>query len=149
MKFSIIILLLLVSFSLKVFAEESSEDKTKDIRLLLELTGAEENSKQAIQNLINIMKKTAPAISDEYWKNFMKNLKTDVMINLLVPVYDKYFTHEDIKGMIEFYKTPLGKKIVSVQPSLTKDAMEIGQKWGIQISQQIMKDIQEKNKREE
>ncbi|MBN1231904.1 MAG: DUF2059 domain-containing protein [Candidatus Coatesbacteria bacterium] len=149
MKFRIIILLLLVSFSLKVFAEESSEDKTKDIRLLLELTGAEENSKQAIQNLINIMKKTAPAISDEYWKNFMKNLKTDVMINLLVPVYDKYFTHEDIKGMIEFYKTPLGKKIVSVQPSLTKDAMEIGQKWGIQISQQIMKDIQEKNKREE
>lgn len=134
---------------MKVFAEESSEDKTKDIRLLLELTGAEENSKQAIQNLINIMKKTAPAISDEYWKNFMKNLKTDVMINLLVPVYDKYFTHEDIKGMIEFYKTPLGKKIVSVQPSLTKDAMEIGQKWGIQISQQIMKDIQEKNKREE
>jgi hypothetical protein len=47
-----------------------------------------------------------------------------------IALYAKYFTHEDVKGMLTFYESDLGKKTIAVMPSLTREAALIGQQWG-------------------
>ena len=36
---------------------------------------------------------------------------TDKLIELLVPIYEKHFSHEEIREMIKFQKSKTGKKI--------------------------------------
>ncbi len=38
------------------------------------------------------------------------DVKIPRLLDAAVPVYDKYFTDDDIKGLIRFYETPVGQK---------------------------------------
>lgn len=58
----------------------------------------------------------------------------------LVGLYDKMaelymteFTQSEIKDLIEFYKTDLGKKLAEKQLGLTQKAMAFGQTWGMKV----------------
>jgi hypothetical protein len=48
----------------------------------------------------------------------------------IIPVYHRYFSAEEIKGMIAFYSTDLGRKAISAMPGLMSESMMIGQKMG-------------------
>ena len=64
------------------------------------------------------------------------------LINALVPIYDRYFTESEIKDLIKFYESPVGKKMVLNQPLILKDSMTVGQNWGMKIGQEIVEDLQ-------
>ena len=46
----------------------------------------------------------------------------DEMINEIVPVYDKYFTEDELVDLIRFYRTPLGHKLFIVTPSIIEES---------------------------
>jgi hypothetical protein len=58
-----------------------------------------------------------------------------------IPVYNKYYTHDEIKQLIAFYESSLGKKLVEVTPLLTQETMIIGQKWGEKLGQDIVDEL--------
>ena len=45
------------------------------------------------------------------------------MLDEMAASYDKYFTEQEIKDFITFYKTPAGQKYISVMPEMMKDMM--------------------------
>ena len=49
------------------------------------------------------------------------------LTNAIVRLYAKYYTDADIRGMIHFYGTPLGRKILRVRPRLSKEAFQAGE----------------------
>ena len=52
----------------------------------------------------------------------------------MVPIYHRNFTHDEIKGLLSFYGTPLGVKILSTMPTMMQEGMAAGQKWAQQLS---------------
>jgi hypothetical protein len=42
---------------------------------------------------------------------------------LMYPIVDKYFTEDDLKNMIAFYKSPAGKKVLEVMPQMMTEIM--------------------------
>ena len=60
---------------------------------------------------------------------FMKEMDFSEITELTIPVYQKYFTLQDIREMITFYESPVGKKWVSAMPKIMADSMAIGMKW--------------------
>jgi hypothetical protein len=38
------------------------------------------------------------------------------------PLYDKYFSEEELRQMVTFYRTPVGRKSIEVMPSLMQEA---------------------------
>lgn len=54
-----------------------------------------------------------------------KEMSKKVINTDMIELYDKYFTQEDIKEMIRFYKTSSGQKMINVLPDLQKDMMDI------------------------
>ena len=47
----------------------------------------------------------------------------DEIIARLVPIYAKYYTTDDLKQLIAFYKGPLGQKHIKATPALMEDSM--------------------------
>lgn len=47
----------------------------------------------------------------------------------LVPLYAKHFTHEDVRALLAFYQTEVGRKTITVMPTLFQEAAQAGQEW--------------------
>ncbi|MCC7004988.1 DUF2059 domain-containing protein [Candidatus Nomurabacteria bacterium] len=43
--------------------------------------------------------------------------------------YDKYYTHKEIKELIVFFNSAVGKKYSSVLMPMTQEILPIAQKW--------------------
>jgi len=62
----------------------------------------------------------------------------------MIPLYAKYLTPEDIRGLIAFYQSPLGQKSLSVMPALMQDAMALGQQWAAQAAPRVQDAIKKR-----
>ena len=49
------------------------------------------------------------------------------------PIYHRHFTFKEIKALIIFYKTPLGRKLVAVTPKLAGESIKAEKLWAQQI----------------
>ena len=58
-----------------------------------------------------------------------------------VPIYDKHFSDDEIRGLIKFYETPLGQKAVSALPQVSNELREAGKTWGEQVGRQAMLEV--------
>ncbi|MDE2197256.1 MAG: DUF2059 domain-containing protein [Gammaproteobacteria bacterium] len=48
----------------------------------------------------------------------------------LVPVFARYYSDDEVRHIIAFYKTPLGQKIIKMTPQITHDSLQVGEQWG-------------------
>ena len=58
--------------------------------------------------------------------------------------YKKYLTLDDLKEIIKFYETPVGKKLSEMNPKATAEILPIAQQIGMQTMQELMQKAQEK-----
>jgi uncharacterized protein len=42
---------------------------------------------------------------------------------IYAPLFERHYTEDEVKGLIAFYKSPLGKKVLKVMPSMTAEAL--------------------------
>ena len=66
----------------------------------------------------------------------------------LIALYAKYFTHAEVKGLIAFYESDLGRKTIANMPSLMREGGEIGQQWAQGVMPKIMQTLQARLKAE-
>ncbi|HQK40147.1 MAG TPA: DUF2059 domain-containing protein, partial [Flavobacterium alvei] len=68
-------------------------------------------------------------------ENFSKEFEASLpsMYEKMAKVYMEIYTPEDIKGMIAFYESPVGKKMSEKSGELTQKAMKAGQEWGKEL----------------
>jgi hypothetical protein len=65
-----------------------------------------------------------------------------------IALYAKYFTQTDVKGLIAFYETDLGRKTIANMPGLMREGGEIGQQWAQGAMPQILKVLESRLKAE-
>jgi hypothetical protein len=70
---------------------------------------------------------------------------TDEMMAEVVPLYARYFSPDEMKQLAAFYRTPIGKKSLSVMPQLMGEGMQVGQRV---IAPRINKVMQELNQQQ-
>jgi hypothetical protein len=93
------------------------------------------------------MKLALPDVPEVFWQRLREKIDTDELVNLVVPVYSKYFSHEEINALIAFYSTRLGEKITTTMPAVVQECMVIGQQWGVRLAQQVEADLREEGYR--
>ncbi len=119
-------------------------EKEAAIRKLFEIQGTRKSMEQVFaginENMKPMLAKMLPPgeyqdkLIPLFFEKFQSKLKTDDLMDLIIPIYDKYLTKEDIDGLAQFYQTPVGKKMISVLPQLVIEtqaaAMNMGQELG-------------------
>ena len=127
------------------------QGKDADIRQLLELTHAGAMSTQAMDgmegNMRTLMTNAFPAgeyrekLIDLFFAKYHAKRDPQQLLDLAVPVYDKYYSDEEVKDLIRLYQTPLGQKMLATMPKLMAELQAAGQKWGEQLGRQSMMEV--------
>lgn len=105
--------------------------KDADIRSLLELVGARDQvqddvnnaTEQFRQNLLETVPNNdkGQAFVDAFLAGYQKNFDPNQVTGQLVGIYDKHFTEEEIKALLQFYGSPLGQKVASEMPKISRE----------------------------
>jgi hypothetical protein len=53
----------------------------------------------------------------------------DRVVEKLVPIYSKYLNKEEIQQLTAFYRSAVGRKLVSVTPAISLESAKLGQDW--------------------
>lgn len=130
---------------------KDSETKEADIRRLLELTHAEALATQAMDsmegNLRPLMTSALPPgeyrerLIELFFAKYHAERVTQQLLEIAMPVYDKYYSDDEIKQLIQFYATPIGQKMLTVTPKVLSELQAAGQKWGEQLGRQCMGEV--------
>lgn len=124
-----IILVGLFMVAVATQAQENTEFKAETIEFL-KLTGAG----TAFENAIDQIGYNIPETNKEaYMKEASGTL--DGLYDKIAELYMSEFSQDEIKELVTFYHTDLGKKLAEKQLGLTQKAMGFGQSWGMEVSQ--------------
>lgn len=125
-------------------APEVDAAKAADIRKLLEVMGSARNTMQVLPQMMQALRKLSPDVPDSVWQEFMAEVKPEELIELIVPIYDRHLSHEDVKALIRFYSSPIGQRLVQQLPAISSESLAAGQQWGAKIAQRVMQRLQQR-----
>ncbi len=115
------------------------EDKIENIKTLLELNGGKKSYEDSVMDIIDAIKHLIPNFKDENIKpEDINDIIEDIYFQI-IPIYDKYFTNEEILGIIDFFKTSIGKVYLSKMGIVALESMHIGNKHGELVYNRLMK----------
>jgi hypothetical protein len=112
-----------------------------DIERLMETTGASALGAQMASTVsdafLNGFKQTQQVIPPRVIEVVREVLNTEFeqafnggeMKDRQTALYAKYFTHDDVKGLLTFYQTDLGRKAIAAMPNLAREGAAIGEQW--------------------
>lgn len=102
-----------------------------DIGVQMALLVTDSMLKQMRASNPNVPPRAVEVVQEVLKDEFTKAMQgPDGMMFQLVDVYARHLTHDDVKGLLAFYSTPLGRKSIAVMPVLTREGMEVGNAWG-------------------
>ena len=144
--FTCVFLLGLSLFSPAVFGQTASFKKT--CKKYFKITGSEENFKSVLKNMIKMYKEseTMSIVPAEVWDEMEKDMikEMDDLYDKIAVIYDKHFTEDDLKAIIAFYESPIGKKMVKEMPEIMQESMDVGRIWGEEIGRKIGEKLEKK-----
>ncbi len=125
--------------------------KETDIRRLLQVTGAgglalqimssmETNARPMLENSLPPGEYRSKLI-DLFLETFRSKATPEALITLIVPVYDRHFSDDEIKQLTTFYETPIGKKAVAALPEVVAESQQSGKAWGEKLGRESMTEV--------
>jgi hypothetical protein len=147
MRKAIVLCLLCIASCSPGFAQPQIDAATKqDVEDMMQLTGARERmpliytamASQLASSFADRYRQQHPnanpaeiqkAATDatERVQQMLKAIPTDELLDSMIPVYQKYLTHSDIKAINEFYGSPTGQKLLRDTNAMMIESMQAAQ----------------------
>ena len=125
--------------------------KEADIRQLMEVTGVNGLGEQLMnagiaQFRANVTESQpdnprAKQFADAFAARFQKHFDPHSVTETVIPIYDKYLSHEDLKALLEYYKSPFGQRMLKLLPEVARDSQLAGYTLGQKAAEEAMEDL--------
>lgn len=125
--------------------------KEADIRSLLELVGARDAAQDASakgaeqfrENLLASVpdNQRGQQFVNAFIREYQKRSNPDDATTQLVGVYDKHFTDDDIKGLLQFYGSPLGQRYAAEMPKVNAEAQAANRGISTRLAKDVLRDL--------
>lgn len=109
----------------------------KDVVKFLEVSGASNGFKMITKDLSANIPETKKI---EFQKELDASIKD--LMGKMAEMYMTEFTHEDVKELLKFYDSPVGKKLTDKTSILYTKGQTVGQEWGMGLQTMMMKYMQ-------
>lgn len=119
-------------------ARQPSE-KERIIRRILEVTRTADAMLVTMEAALPAQRASNPNVPPIFWDRFIARARAErgALIDSIVPVYDRHFTVEELREVLRFYETPVGRRMMLAMPDIMRESMVVGQRWGFVIGQEI------------
>jgi len=130
-------------------------EKEADIRSLMELVGARDMVQDGVANSTEQYREkliaTVPnnekgqAFINAFADAYQKKVDVDQITDQLVTVYDQHFTHDEVKGLLQFYGSPLGQKVAAEMPRISREIQARSRTAGAKAAKEALQALKEQN----
>lgn len=125
--------------------------KAARIRELMDVTGAKNLGQQLIEAGMEQFRGSvldsqpnnprAKQFVEAFVVRFQKHFDPDSLNERVVPIYNKYLTVEDLQGLLDYYRSPLGQRMLKVLPEVTRESQAAGFALGQKAAQETMDEL--------
>jgi hypothetical protein len=129
----------------------ASSQKEARIRELMDVTGTKNLGQQLIEAGMEQFRSSvldsqpdnprAKQFVEAFVSRFQKHFDPDSLNDKVIPIYDKYLTAEDLQGLLDYYHSPLGKRMLKVLPEVTRESQAAGFALGQKAAQETMEEL--------
>ena len=112
------------------------------VRQLMEVLGVGRMLGQMNSQMATLMQRQLPCVPASYWQGFIDANGARELTRRMVPIYQRHFSARDIEGLLKFYRSPLGKKVITAMPATMAESMQLGQDWGHDRAQTMLAQLQ-------
>lgn len=139
--FTILLALTLIQDSFAEGTPRSAEQLAAD---LLEETGGTEMAQQVMQMMSVQMRQAFPSVPDDFWNELIESLDAAELSEMLIPIYTKHYSRDDLQGLLTFYRSPLGQRVRMASPAIARESMAVGSTWGQRKAEEIVERLEQK-----
>lgn len=112
-----------------------------------------DNMKELSPEQKDLLKETVGERLDAFNRKFRERLEQAVDFGkffeeALYPLYNKFYTEQELRDLVAFYGTPTGQKVIDTMPQLYADASKMGQEKLLPIVLPLIKQISEEEKKD-
>jgi hypothetical protein len=142
-------------------AEELSDAKRHDILKLQELSGAKRigqlTTQRMLERMLEQLQRSQPALPERALQALRLELAAFIeekffseggLIDQQAPIYNEHFSHEEIRELIGFYQSPIGRKLAQEQPAMSVELMKFTESSVAQLLPQLHSRLSEALKKE-
>jgi hypothetical protein len=135
-------------------ADELTAQKRADIRELIGASGGTKITGQLAdvtsKNISSALKRQHPDLPEGVAAKLRTELITlfeeranvpGGLVDRIVASYHKHFTHPEIKELLAFNQTPIGRKTMQVLPAIMSETMTAGQAWGQALAPEVQRRV--------
>jgi hypothetical protein len=151
---------LLVFLSLTASGADAALDKAThdDIKLLVKELGEVEDMQRAFEKSLGQsiagIRKQKPNIPDKVWDAAIEDAR-QVFVGALpeleesiVAIYGANYTEDEIKQLLAFYRSPIGRKVIAQSPLIEAQAEAVGKVWGETLLPRVLERIRQRAKQQ-
>ena len=124
--------------------------KRADIRSLMDVVGARDAMRQATarqtedfrENLVSALpEKQRDQVVTTLVSDYQKKFRADAVSEQLVAIYDRHFTDDEIKGLLQFYSSSLGRKFAAEMPKIVAEAQAANREEGTRTATEVVRQL--------
>jgi hypothetical protein len=125
--------------------------KEADIRSLMELVGtrdamqdfASHGADQLRENLLASVPTSdrGQQFVNAFSEGYKAKFNPDDATAQLVSIYDQHFTQDEIKGLLQFYGSPLGQKFAAEMPKINGEMQAANRAFSMRIAKDVLQDL--------
>lgn len=129
--------------------------KDADIRSLMELLGAHDQIQEAVTNSSDQYREkllaTVPnnekgqVFVTSFIESYKKKFDVDQLTEQLVAIYDKHYTDDEIKTMLQFYGSPVGQKVAAETPKIGREIQAGSRATGAKAAKEALQALKAQN----
>jgi hypothetical protein len=125
--------------------------KEADIRSLMELVGARDamqdfaahGADQLRENLLASVPASdrGQQFVNAFIQDYKAKFNADDATAQLVAIYDQHFTQDEVKGLLQFYGSPLGQKFAAEMPKINGEMQAANRAFSTRIAKDVLQDL--------
>jgi uncharacterized protein len=142
---SLVAVVAVLALSSPLRAQSTAQDSIKvDLaRRILVASKAADMFVRTFTDALPSQKASTPDLPAVFWDSLSARAtsQADSLIYKFAPAYTENLTVEELRALLAFYESPIGRRMTELQPQVTKRSMEIGQQWGMQLGFSVVQDL--------
>ena len=99
-----------------------------DVLKMISLSGSDAQMKKAKSQFLKMIPVADQAAFSKEYDKTLPGFQ-----NKVAKIYMETYTHEDIKGIIAFYESPVGKKMSEKSGIISEKSMQVAQEWAKEL----------------
>lgn len=115
------------------------------LKKIMTISGASATTDNILPQLIAMTKNSGLQKDEAYWKDFSDKWLgkiQDKVMEIYIPIYKRYLTLDDLKKVVAFYESAVGKKLGKTAPIIMTEGMPMIQQLSMEMVKELMPTLQ-------